>query len=163
MELKLKGNSKPEKEALRKLLEMGQKNLIKVHNAVALRSPIEFEYVVKLVDLPRTTVFNTLKKLVELGTIVETIREKDTTTGVKKVSYYSTPYKIRMVLLERQETVTRFKVEAFDLALLGSFGIVLAFIKMYGVALGAFISMFPIIIYWIYFKIAKRGEKWKEV
>lgn len=154
-----------EEEPLKRLVDIGQKSFLKIQNIVAERGPVEFEDVKKYSGFPHSTVFKALKTLVDIGTVIEVKKEKDTTTGMKNVSYYSTPFKAKIILLERQETFPKLKVEAFDIALLGSSLIVfsLLMLDMFREGMGVIYGLLPMLIYWVYTKILKRGGKWVEV
>lgn len=166
MDLKLKKNSKPQKEALKKVLETRQtKRLIPILNCVSERSPISFDDVKRITGIPHSTVFKGLKDLVNLNVVSEVIRDKNTATGIKKAFYYSTPFKVKFILLEKQETISRFRIEVFDLVVLVSMLTALAFIMIlrFREAIGTLVGMISTIIYWIYYRIARRGNKWKKV
>lgn len=152
-------------EPLKKIIEDGQKSFLKIQNIIAEHQPVEFEDVIKYAALPRSTVFKALKDLVGMGTIIEVRREKNTSTGIKNVSYYSTPYKVKFVLLEKQETLPKLRVEAFDIALFFSSIVVFALVMnmMLREALGSLYALIGMFIYFIYYKIIKRGGKWVEI
>lgn len=151
-------------EALQKLVDSGKKNLITIQNCIALNSPIELKDIQRDTDIPYSTLHSALQELVGLGTVVRTERAKDTSAGKRDVVYFSTPFRIKITALEREEVLSFLKVEAFDLSLLLLIGTVIFFmrLKLFSEAMGIIYSIVALVPYWVWFKIFKRG-KWREV
>lgn len=160
---KMKGSTV--EDSLRQVLDSRKSStLVPILNIVAKHGPATFEDVIKHSGMPKSTVFDALDALVDYGIVFKVTKpvENPERQGRPSVTLFSTVYRIGQIVEKKEEFAVgrMMRVDAFDLVMLASLATFIATfaLKMYDHAIGIAFMLLPLFIYYMWFKIFKRGR-----
>lgn len=152
-------------DSLKQVLESRKSStLVPILNIVAKHGPLTFEDVIKHSGMPKSTVFDALDVLVDTGIIFKVTKklENPDKQGRPSITLFSTVYRIGQILEKKEELAIGrlLRVDAFDLVMLAALSsfIGLFALRMFDHAIGIAFILPVLFIYYMWFKIFKRGR-----